>query len=417
MRCKNFNFRSACKHLVPSTNYLTHGIHSYTAKFIPQIPRFFIEKYSKKGDTILDPFVGSGTTLLEAKITGRNSFGVDINPLARLISKVKTTPIEPKKLDQSIIELNNLLEKPLKSTYDSQFYNKEYWFHKNSIRDLKKIMTAIDKLFLARKIDKNQRDFFIVCFSSIIRKSSYADPKNPKTYCSPLMREKKNKGIKSHPLIYFKEAVKNNASSIKSFFHTIQKEKAFANLLESNNATSINLPSGKIDLIITSPPYANAQDYFRNIKLELFWLKAADKESLIELEKQQIGGENHAALYYKEKQQTGIKEIDLIINKLFNINKKSAYIVYRYFDEMEKNIKECYRVLKKEGHYILVVGNNWVRGIEIPIHRILIKIAKKHGFLLQALGYDLIKNRKFMIKRNNKAPIIERDWVIDLKKI
>jgi DNA modification methylase len=415
MRHKNFEFRLACKS-IPSTTYLTHGIHPYTAKFIPQIPRFFIEKYSKEGDTILDPFMGSGTTLLESKITGRNSFGADINPLAKLISKVKTTSINHKKLEKGIYELNRFLNRKIKSTYDAEFYNKEYWFHKKSIEELKKIMSVIDKLFKEGKIDNHQRDFFRVCFSSIIRASSYADPKNPKTYCSPVMRIKKERGIRTYPIKYFKEAIESNAKHIKDFSYIAKKNEAFAKVLNSSSATSINLPSKKVDLIITSPPYANAQDYFRNIKLELFWLKEADKQGLLELEKQQIGGENHAALYYKERQNIGIREIDRVINRLYRINKKSAYIVYRYFDEMEKNIKECFRVLKKGGHYILVVGNNWVRGKEVPIHIGLIKIAQRNGFKLSELGYDLIKSRKFMIKRNNDAPIIEKDWVIDLIK-
>jgi SAM-dependent methyltransferase len=114
--------------------------------------------------------------------------------------------------------------------------------------------------------------------------------------------------------------------------------------------------------------------------------------------------------------KTNIPEIDKIIKKIYKINKKSAYIVYKYFFNMEKNLQECNKVLKKDGHYILVVGNNWVRGIEIPIHRGLLHIAKRNGFKLEEIGYDLITNRKFMTKRNNTVPIIEKDWVIDLHK-
>src|SRR4030042_1773477 len=73
------------KYIGRQVSYATHGIHRYPAKFIPQIPRFCMESYSKVGDTILDPFVGSGTTLLEAYISGRDSMGIDIHPLARLI--------------------------------------------------------------------------------------------------------------------------------------------------------------------------------------------------------------------------------------------------------------------------------------------------------------------------------------------
>jgi len=418
MRCKNFNFKKNSI-VAMSNNYLTHGIHSYTAKFIPQIPRFFIEKYSKEGDVILDPFAGSGTTLLESKITGRHSLGIDINPLARLITKVKVTPINPKILNQAIKELDCLLDKRLKITYNIEFPNKEYWFSKESIQELRKIMTIINLLYDYHKIDKKLKNFFEVCFSSIIRKSSYADAANPKTYCSPRMREKRKNGDKFYPIKLFKGAVEKNSKSLKELYKMLSNRKAIkSEFIKTNDTKNIKLPSWvkKVDLIITSPPYANAQEYFRNFKLEIFWLKQADNKELINLEKKQIGGENHAALYYKQLHQTGIKSIDRIIKKLYSINQKSAYIVYKYFYNMEKSFVEYNRVLKKRGHCIIIIGNNTIRNIKIPINKTLIEIAKKHGFKLNDYGYDLIQNRKFMIKRNNHAEIIKKDWVIDLIK-
>ncbi|MBU0686168.1 MAG: site-specific DNA-methyltransferase, partial [Candidatus Thermoplasmatota archaeon] len=89
------------KHIGRKVSYATHGIHRYPAKFIPQIPRFCLESYSEVGDDVLDPFMGSGTTLLESYITGRDSYGIDIHPLARLIAKVKTTPVDPRSLGAS----------------------------------------------------------------------------------------------------------------------------------------------------------------------------------------------------------------------------------------------------------------------------------------------------------------------------
>src|ERR671938_224445 len=83
-----------------NTRYTTHGYHPYSAKYIPQIPNYLIKNFSEKNDLILDNFAGSGTTLVESKILGRNALGVDVNPLACLISKAKTTNLQSSELKE-----------------------------------------------------------------------------------------------------------------------------------------------------------------------------------------------------------------------------------------------------------------------------------------------------------------------------
>ena len=417
MRCKNFKFRENYSSDM-SSSYLTHGFHSYTAKFIPHIPRYFIEKYTHEGEIVLDPFAGSGTTLLEANLLGRHSLGIDINPLAVIIGKAKTTPIKKQKLDQAQEKLFKQLSKSFKSEIPD-FPNIKYWFDENSIKELSKIKNAINELYENDEIDKSVKTFFDVCFSSIIRKSSFADPFNPKTYCSPRMRKLKEEGHKFNPIQYFKNSVIRNSKQVSMLNDSLKGKKVKTYFIPTNNTLDIKLPSWskKVDLIVTSPPYANAQEYFRNFKLELFWLNLVDRESLLKLDKNQIGGENHAALNYKTLQKTGYNDIDKIIRNLFLNNKKSSYIVYKYFFNMEKGIREYRRVLKKGGHCIIVIGNNTVRGVRIPISKTLIEIARNNGFKLHDYGYDLIQNRKFMTKRNNDADVIEKDWIIDLIRV
>src|SRR5713226_4726853 len=88
------------------TSYLTHGMHPYPAKFIPQIPNALIQALSSVGETVADIFCGSGTTLVESLILKRNAVGVDANPLACLISRAKTTFLKEgdAELLESIIE-------------------------------------------------------------------------------------------------------------------------------------------------------------------------------------------------------------------------------------------------------------------------------------------------------------------------
>ena len=83
---------------IKDTAYITHNYYTYPAKFIPQLVSRLINTYTNKYDIVVDPFMGSGTTIVESLINNRYAFGVDINEIAYLISKVKTTPIELKNL-------------------------------------------------------------------------------------------------------------------------------------------------------------------------------------------------------------------------------------------------------------------------------------------------------------------------------
>ena len=84
---KNWEFKKS------NTDLYTHKIHRYPAMFIPQLTRKLIQKFSIPHDTILDIFSGSGTLLVEASLLERYSIGIELNPLAILITKVKTTPL------------------------------------------------------------------------------------------------------------------------------------------------------------------------------------------------------------------------------------------------------------------------------------------------------------------------------------
>lgn len=153
-----------------STNSTTNTIHPYPAKFIPQIPRHFIEQFSEPGDTIYEPFLGSGTTAVEANILGRDAIGNDVNELAVLISKVKTTPISTKRL----LTLNSLLNKiyyridllhsgKKNGIVKPDIVNLDLWFVDFAINEIVIIKEEIERLS-----DKDLIDFCFVALSGII---------------------------------------------------------------------------------------------------------------------------------------------------------------------------------------------------------------------------------------------------------
>ena len=149
-----------------NTTYLTHNFHPFPGKFIPQIPNYFIRKLSKKGETIFDPFCGCGTTLVEAKLTGRDSLGVDINPLGVFVSKVKTTKIPDHELEKTPSLLKTIekrvdmfvskflgnetllafMEGPHFEDFSytlPQFPNRDHWFQQHVLHELSIIKTSI----------------------------------------------------------------------------------------------------------------------------------------------------------------------------------------------------------------------------------------------------------------------------------
>ena len=162
------------------TSYLTHGYHRYPAKFIPQLTARLIKENSRIGDLVCDPFMGSGTTLVEAVINGRRAYGTDINPVAVLISKAKTTPIEPAFLKRQISHLLGDMKAdignkhhgqiPLLATSDHfditipENARLEYWFPEKQKTDLAIILSRINTIE-----DKKVRIFLLCAFSNILK--------------------------------------------------------------------------------------------------------------------------------------------------------------------------------------------------------------------------------------------------------
>ena len=154
---------------------LTHGLHKYPAKFFPELPRWLIKRYSNEGDVVLDPFSGSGTTNIEALLNRRHSVGIDVDSFSRYLSRVKATPLNKHELELSRDRLLRSILDFKPSFVDGKdtpnFPYRDNWFNKEITLELAYIRKMIEEL----DADDNIKDFFRICFSSIIRSVSNAD--------------------------------------------------------------------------------------------------------------------------------------------------------------------------------------------------------------------------------------------------
>jgi DNA modification methylase len=405
------------KYIGRRVSYATHGIHKYPAKFIPQIPRYCLEEYSEVGDDVLDPFMGSGTTLLESYISGRNSYGIDIHPLARLIAKVKTTPLDPEVLSSLAA---GLLEDIREDDEDCaewipEIPNREHWFRPNVLTELARIKKNV---WAMRR--GNYQDFFRICFSSIIRRVSNSDDDSLIPEVTSFQRKLDEQGKTSYDATgRFENTVKNKLLDAADLWHLSEEVKEkFRNPPEvkiiGRDARDIDLDDGAIDLAITSPPYASAVHYVSVHKLEMFWLDMITETA--QLDGRVVGtARAYLSEYQSWEPSTRIGKLKDVLTQLRAKDKKSAYVVNKYFDEMRKNLCETNRVLKRNGRYCIVVGENTFRKVRIPTYAIIADIAQLAGFELErTFVFDVI-NRHLDIPRWNDSRI-EKDHILVLKR-
>jgi DNA modification methylase len=407
---RDIDFNTTFEIVSNDVSYFSHGFFKYPCRFIPHIPRWAILKYTQKGQLVLDPFAGSGTTLVEAVLNERNALGVDFDKLSQLLCRTKTQKISSRQLSQMPSIGSQLFENDdIPNMANPDIHNLHHWFPPKNIRDLTNLKSAIEINFGTKK-DKRIYNFLLVCFASIIKKCSFTDDTSPKPYVS--------RRIKKEPA-YVKEIF------IKTLMSYLKKMNGYESRVFgkchviSDDARNIHAKqyNGRINLAVTSPPYINAFDYVRSLRLENAWLGYYGDSNILDIKKRQVGTETISSNVYGEGVgNTRYKKLNTILKRIEKQDKKRAFVVFKFFEDMEKNIKEVHRLLKKKGHYVIVVGDSRIRGINVPTHEILIDIAKINGFGLENIFSYIIKNRYLRIPRSGRGGLIKKDWVIDLVK-
>ncbi|ASJ10139.1 hypothetical protein A3L12_01925 [Thermococcus sp. P6] len=363
------------------TKILVHGIHTYPAMMIPQIAKRLIEKFGKESKTNLDPFCGSGTVLVESMLHNINSYGIDINPLAILLSKVKTTPIDPNILKKEFIRIDNKIRearwKPeiITNIETSKFFNIDYWFKPKVIQELSFIKQVIDDIK-----EEDVRNFFYVAFSETVRKVSNTRNGEYKLFRIP---EDKLKKWNPDALATFLEISKRNIKKMHEFYYSvnIQKIKSgelWSKVLMEDIREKTPIPENSIDFVATSPPYGDSRTtvaYGQFSRLALQWL-GYDYDIIKRIDKISLGG-------IRQKKIKNDIPSDTLYDILERISKKDvkrALDVYSFFSDFNKAVDEIDRVTKENAVVCMVVGNRTVKKVNIPTDIIISELFEYRGY-------------------------------------
>ncbi|MCZ0933212.1 MAG: DNA methyltransferase [Oligoflexia bacterium] len=348
------------------TAYISHGYHRYPAKFIPQVVSRLIKEYSKKGDWVVDPFGGCGTTLIESKVMSRPSIGVDINPVAVLITKAKKTAIRPEVLYEEFLKLKEKI-----SSFDKNIKLKtprheriDYWFKEDEKKKLSFLFSEITKVK-----DNNIKNFFYCGFSNILKNCS-------------IWLQKSNKPTRdfhktpAEPFIIFIRQINSMLRGNTDFFYLLKKNNNFSTSCKiyCADARKISMKSNSVTLVVTSPPYVTSYEYADLHQLTALWFEYM--KDLKDFRKKFIG-----TAYHGEK--------DIILNSLIagdvqrqlaDKDVKTANEVSTYFSEMNQVFQEMKRILKKGGRICLVIGNTNLKNVDILNAEVFVEQLQSLGF-------------------------------------
>ena len=402
-----------------------HSFHRYYGKLIPAIPNAFIKEFTNENDIVGDLFSGSGTVAVESKILNRNFIGCEVNPLSHLISKVKTTTYNIDLLNQ----MNEIIENKLydfdyrkKVTIEEVPYcvNIDHWFKQEVQDDLMYIKAIIDEVINNNVKEEISlyKNFYYSVISAIIRNVSNADPATVFPGISKRIRRLEEEG-KIH-----KDAIKTFMNALKKrtkYFELYSNNNSNINIVNENSVTAdLSDYNGKVSLFVTNPPYISSVRYIETMKLEMYWLEyIKSSEEYGDLAKVMLGNDKVTKNEFINLTKTKYDEINKIVDEINLKSPKDAYIVAKYFNDMENIITKMNTLLKNEGKVVVKISDSNVKKTKVETGKFLTLIAENHGFKLKTVFLDKINenSRSLTTARNTYSDIILNDNIIIWEKV
>ena len=376
-----------------STTTLTHALHRFPAKFVPQVAAWAIDNYTNEGALVADPFSGSGTTLIEAARTGRRSLGIDIDSLAALIARAKTTSLPSTRLRELINEVGRAWKVPTECVPPIDgVENFDHWFTPQAWGELQGLKSAIHQV----EGSSDELTVLLTLFSSIVRSVSNADDQSQKTYVSGT-RPKSPPDVRKSFAAAAEKAIKS--------YRALEQEPLAKHrpTIIRGDVTLLPIQDKSVNLFVTSPPYADSVDYMYNFMLEYFWLsrelRVRNREHFNELRRSFLGAKRPL----RERDRSRSTD-------------HRAHAVTVYLEGLGRHLREAYRVLSPSGRYVMVVGNSQTRGGMLPTRDAVVELAKDAGLELETYFGYRIRRHYMKFPRKGRGGIILIDWVLVFRR-
>lgn len=357
------------------TKEWTHGYHSYPAMMIPQVARrliTLIRDHQPNIQTLFDPFMGSGTSLVEGLLQGLAVTGSDLNPLSRLLTRAKTTAYDPEDLESALDRIDRYLDCLEISEADwPHFANLTFWFKESVIAELTRIKRTLETV-----VPKDLQPFFWVAFSDTVRWVSNSRNAEFKLYRLDAARLAAwNPDVRA---TFRKVLTRNLAGNAR----LVERRPLPPVSLHAYNAMDLSaLPDNAFDLMVTSPPYGDSRTtvaYGQFSRLSLQWLNLADgaeSPAPNKLDQALLGGQAATDLRSLLPSSVLTKAVSKVAQKDAN----RAREVLSFYQDLDQTLREIARVIRPGGYQCWVVGNRTVKNVQLLTDQIIIQLSARYG--------------------------------------
>jgi len=368
---------------IPSTTYGTFAIYKYPAKFIPQVIAYVLKNYAKPGMKIFDPFAGYGTVGVVSRVYGYAYELWDLNPIIDVIHK--TAIMKPPS-----VNVHDLIKalKNSKEEFIPKWSNLSYWFPEEFIPVISQAWG------FAHSLDDETKYVLLIPLINVTRYFSYGDEKVHKLYKSKYSRKKVEKLLKS-------DWEKQFYAMLEREIHTLLKKVWEYDRLKPKDVncrirSGVDILETKLDsnvnILITSPPYLQAQEYIRSTKLELFWL-GYDEDYIRSLSKKEIPYRSvnkikiYSEKYYGFREKIKEEHLKVLYDRYF-------HAILKAFSSLSENVTD---------YMCIFVGPAKIRTMPIPIDDIIIEHLQKFGWKHEITFIDTIVSRVMFESKVNPA--------------